>query len=537
VTGRCPLPHKDTRKGVASRRRRLNAKALHSAVDASPLPARLADSGGRTLVANRSWLQMTGLDEREAEGDGWLDSVDPEDRQRYRDAFEAAVRAESPARIVYRLRRGASEGRQVRDTLHFERDTFGFLHCVIASIPLEFEQGASVQAREREACATSDRFLSLVSHEMRSPLHSIQTWVHVLENHDFHGEPVVGRALAGIRTGVAQQLRLIEELLDAARVMSGQLRLMKAALPLRPALEAALHDAREAARGKGVRLTVRMSLDADEIDGDADRIRQAFANLLDNAVKFTPGGGAVTVGASAEGGRATVAVSDTGPGLEGETLASLFDPFRHATRNVERRMQEGLGLGLAVARGIIELHGGKLSAESAGLECGATFRVTLPLRLAAVPAVHAAIAGEAAGSTLPSLSGVRVLLVDDQKEAREAVATLLGQAGASVRTAESGREAMAVLQSARQDDFPDVLICDIAMPEEDGYTTLKRIRAWQRSQPGEPALPAVALTAFAEREDRVRSVAAGFQMHLSKPVAPLELALAVESIARGRRAG
>jgi len=272
--------------------------------------------------------------------------------------------------------------------------------------------------------------------------------------------------------------------------------------------------------------------------GDMVRVRQILTNFTSNAVKFTPPGGSIWVSAIPEGATVRIEVRDNGAGIPPEFLPYLFDPFRQADQGSSSRSQDGLGLGLVLVQRLAELHGGHVSCESEGVDRGATFRVYLPLSrdsgARGVPSTPSSGAMERA-TALPSLSGIRVLLIDDQREARESLATLLEQAGAQVALAASGQEALACLAMEDAAEQPEVIICDIAMPDEDGYATLRRIRAWEASHPGQPRRPAVALSAFTQREDRIRALSEGFQMHLTKPVAPAELVIVISSAARGMR--
>ena len=406
----------------------------------------------------------------------------------------------------------------------------------------EDEKRAQMLARERNARAHAesasfarDQFLAIVSHELRSPLNGIKSWTHVLENLLGDASATVRRALAGIMIGVEHQVRLIEDLLDVTRAMSGTLGLVKHPMPIMPVLADAVEGVRALAIEKDLRLATDYGLGEREMHGDPDRVRQIFTNLLTNAVKFTPPGGTIRVTARAEGDMACVEVRDNGVGVAPEFLPYLFDPFRQAEGSSSRR-QEGLGLGLALVQRLAELHGGHATCESEGVDRGATFRVFLPLRRESgarvvVPEAHR---DGPNASALPSLEGVHVLLIDDQREARESLGALLTQAGARVDLAGSCRDAMVSLEHAPESARPEVIVCDIAMPEEDGYATLKRIRAWESAH-GAGKRPAVALTAFTEREDRSRALAEGFQMHLTKPVAPAELIIVIASAARRTR--
>jgi PAS domain S-box-containing protein len=416
--------------------------------------------------------------------------------------------------------------------------------CDDTAREVEEERRAEILARERNARANAesatlarDQFLAIVSHELRSPLNGIKCWTHVLENQLRDAQPSVRRALAGIMTGVEHQVRLIDDLLDVTRAMSGNLGLAKQPMPLLPVLADAVESLRALALEKGLHIVTDYGMGAREIHGDPDRVRQIFVNLVTNAVKFTPPGGTVRIGAAAEGPMARIEVRDDGAGIPPEFLPYLFDPFRQSDQGSSSRRHEGLGLGLALVQRLAQLHGGHVTCESDGVDRGATFRVYLPLRRDS--GTHVAMADDRPGDdlavALPSLSGIRVLLIDDQRDARESLAALLTQAGAQAEACASAQEAMAHLAMDRGEDAPEVIVCDIAMPEEDGYATLKRIRAWEAAHPGHPRRPAVALSAFTQREDRIRALSEGFQMHLAKPVAPAELVIVIASVARGMR--
>ena len=398
------------------------------------------------------------------------------------------------------------------------------------------ERERSARASAEQATLARDQFLAIVSHELRSPLNGIKSWTHVLQNHLRDADPAVKRALAGIMIGVDHQVRLIEDLLDVTRALSGNLGLVKQPMALLPVLADAVESLRASALEKGLQVVNEYDIGTHEIHGDADRIRQVFVNLLNNAIKFTPRGGSIRVAARAEGAMARVDFVDSGAGITPEFLPYVFDPFRQADQRATRTSQEGLGIGLALVQRLCAMHGGYATCDSEGAGKGSTFSVHLPLR----PEVAASVVVESSArepATLPSLSGIRVMLIDDQREARESVATLLSQAGAAVDTAASGQEALARLAIADEAEQPQVIVCDIAMPGEDGYATLKRIRAWESSRtPGRAKCPAVALSAFNQREDRMKALAEGFQMHLTKPVAPAELIVVLASMVRGMRA-
>ncbi len=395
---------------------------------------------------------------------------------------------------------------------------------------LASERIARIQAET--AARARDEFLAIVSHELRAPLNGIQSWAHVLENYvkDVTSAPLAQRALQGIKTGVGQQVRLIEDLLDVTRMMSGKMRLVKQPLALLPALQAAVESVRVLAAAKRIGIACTYRITSEQIDGDAGRVQQIFWNLLSNAIKFTREGGNVWLDAAHAEQDICVTVRDDGVGISAEFLPQLFNRFSQEDTS-STRDHSGLGLGLFLVRHLVELHGGWVKAESAGQGKGATFSVHFPLRAQSEKYLPAG-PGEAGALALPSLAGLSILLIDDQEEARESLAVVLLSAGAQVFTAASARAALDWLPTLPPDRLPAVLVCDIAMPGEDGYAVLRKIRTWQSEHGDMPLqrLPALALTAFAQREDRIRALTAGFQMHITKPVAPEELIVVIDTM-------
>jgi len=395
------------------------------------------------------------------------------------------------------------------------------------------ERNARIQAET--AARARDEFLAIVSHELRAPLNGIQSWAHVLENYveDLATAPLAQRALQGIKTGVSQQVRLIEDLLDVTRMMSGKLRLIKQPLALLPAVQAAIASIRSMASAKNITINCNYHITSEQIDGDADRVQQIFWNLLSNAVKFTPDGGEIWIEAAQAGQGISVTVRDNGVGISPDFLPKLFHRFsQEDTSNT--RDHSGLGLGLFLVRHLVELHGGRVAAHSEGEGKGTTFSVYFPLRQQTEKYAISCTVRESDTSNLPlpSLSGRRILLIDDQAEARESLMVVLTNAGANVFAADSAVTAMEWLHTLKESALPDVLISDIAMPGEDGYAVLRRIRAWTSTDGSTPLsrIPALALTAFAQREDRIRALTAGFQMHVTKPVAPEELIVVIDTM-------
>ncbi len=391
-----------------------------------------------------------------------------------------------------------------------------------------------LREQAEQANRVKEEFLSVVSHELRTPLNHMYGWIKLLRAGNLSPQESA-HALETIERNAAAQNRLIEDLLDVSRVMSGKLRLDIHQLEPAGVIRATVDAARPAAEAKGIQLEIKLSAQAGQIDqanllsADPDRLQQVVWNLISNAIKFTPSGGRVTVELAHSEGQFEIIVSDTGQGIAPELLPFVFDRFRQADSSITRQ-QGGLGLGLAIVRHLVELHGGTVSADSPGLDCGATFRVTLPTLVTQAEAspkfAGASVkdAGEIDWQSLPSLSGLKVLAVDDEADARYLLESLLRMSGAEVRTANGLIEAHAVVE----DWHPDLLVSDIGMPDGSGYDLIRQIR--QREKSAGSYLPAVALTAYGRPEDRLRALSAGFQMHVPKPVEPAELIAVLASL-------
>ena len=391
----------------------------------------------------------------------------------------------------------------------------------------EREQTARVEAEALNR--GKDQFLATLSHELRTPLNSIYGWARMLEAGRLDPE-AMKRATQGILRGAKAQVQLIEDLFDVSRVITGKMHLAVRPLVVSEVLEAALDTVRPAALAKGIRLDVTLDPLVSLILGDPDRLQQVVWNLLSNAVKFTPQGGRVQLVLKSAGSQIEISVSDTGQGIAPEDLPQLFERFRQLDTGSTRR-HGGIGIGLALVRHLVELHGGTVAATSRGVGQGSTFSVTLPVSIAPqtvppAPAGHPAEPGPDAEKLKPaSLRDLRVLVVDDDLDGRELAALLLVNAGADVRTAGSAADAMTALEEW----WPDVLVTDLEMPHEDGYSLLKRARHFAMLHGRR--LAALALTAYGRSEDRVRTLAGGFNLHLAKPADPAELVLAVANLA------
>jgi signal transduction histidine kinase len=411
---------------------------------------------------------------------------------------------------------------------------------LIRSVRYAVERGrlererAKLLTRERAARTEAeaanrakDEFLAIVSHELRTPLSAMLGWSRMLRTDKL--DPItVTRALEAIERNAQAQTRLIEDLLDISRITTGKLRLNVRPVELASVLKAAIDTMRPAAEAKDISLQTTFDANAGFISGDPDRLQQIAWNLLSNAIKFTPQGGRVLVRLERVGSHVEITVSDTGQGISPEFLPHVFDRFRQADSSTARKYG-GLGLGLSIVRYLVELHGGLVQVESPGDEHGATFRVSLPL-LAGQSEIRGEEKRQMAESSLAatgarSIDGVRVLLVDDEADCREVIAAMLLQCNADVLAVASASEALEALEQWR----PDVMLSDIEMPGEDGYSLMRKVRALDGKRGGQ--IPAAALTAYGRSEDRTRALEAGYHIHLPKPVEPSELAIVVANLA------
>ena len=381
----------------------------------------------------------------------------------------------------------------------------------------------TARAEVEGANRAKDEFLAVLSHELRTPLQSMLGWVKLLKLGKLDAD-AAARALSTLERNTRTQAQLIGDLLDVSRIVAGKLRIELRPLELRPVLEAALESIRAAAEDKGVRLHATFEPRVTVVAGDAERLEQVVWNLLSNAVKFTPPGGRITLRLERTATQAQIIVRDTGRGIAPATLPYIFERFRQAD-STTTRVYGGLGLGLAIVRHLVEAHSGTVRAESAGEGHGATFRVTLPLLQRTPETADNPDRGWSTDGHVPSLAGLALLVVDDDADTRDLLATALRGEGAEVTTVASVAEALAALEQRR----PDVLISDISMPGDDGYALVRRLRALQGTSGR--SIPALALTAHARPEDSELAFLAGFEAHVPKPVSPDELAQAIARLA------
>jgi PAS domain S-box-containing protein len=392
--------------------------------------------------------------------------------------------------------------------------------------------------RAREEAETANRlkdeFLATVSHELRTPLNAIFGWARMLRSGKLDAASIA-HAVETIERNAKAQEQIIEDILDVSRIITGKIRLDVSPVEIAPVIEAAVDSLRPTAEARGVRFQTVLDTNSNLVLGDAGRLQQIVWNLLSNAIKFTPKGGRIQVSLERINSHIEIHVSDTGQGINKEFLPYVFERFRQADNSTTRKYG-GLGLGLAIVRHLVELHGGSVSADSPGEGLGAIFTIRLPLAVVReggnqlnqpyASRFHQAIAGDVPLEFRGELEGVRVLVVDDEVDARDLLTIILEQCGAEVRAEGSTTQALAALKQWR----PDVLVSDIGMPGRDGYELIQEVRSLDASQGGDT--PAIALTAYARSEDRLKALRSGFQTHVAKPVEPTELAATIAGLVR-----
>jgi PAS domain S-box-containing protein len=493
-------------------------------LDVNELPLRAAGIT-REQVLNRPFWEAP-----------WWEGL-PEMQAGWPRRLESAARSDSPVFSVDSYQ--AADGTRVAEaSITAVKDSGGRVEFFIVQASDITERKRAEEEREvllreaQEANRLKDEFLATLSHELRTPLTAILGWANLMRGGQLAAE-TAAKALETIERSARSQAQLIDDLLDVSRIVTGNLRIDVVPVSPHSFIDPAVESVRPAAEAKGVRLRKVIDPGVGIVMGDPARLQQVVWNLLSNAVKFTPRGGSVEVRLEHADSHVEIAVADTGAGIDAGFLPHVFERFRQADQRTTRQ-QGGLGLGLAIVRHLVELHGGTVRADSGGEGAGATFTVTLPL--AAQPRRREAEERPhpAARDTLPAhdcperLDGLRVLVVDDEQDARELLAAGLGQCGAEVVTASSAPEALGALAGGKF----DALISDIGMPGEDGYELIRRVRALPADAGG--GIPAVALTAYARTEDRLSAMRAGFEMHVSKPVELKELIVVIANLARRR---
>jgi signal transduction histidine kinase/DNA-binding response OmpR family regulator len=460
-----------------------------------------------------------------AQNHGWLYLTDKLDAEEFSDADERlAATLTAQVAVAYENARLYTEAQRHAAELQQE----------VAERKQAEQERARLLVREQDARAEAeaanrakDEFLATLSHELRTPLTAILGWSHLLRTGNLP-EDTSASALETIERNAKAQSQLIDDLLDVSRIITGQLRLDIGPVEIDGIIAAAVDSVRPAASAKNIVLHAELEPIPGPLLGDATRLQQVAWNLLSNAVKFTPEGGRVDVWLRRINSHVEVRVEDTGQGISAEFLPHVFDRFRQADGTTTRR-HGGLGLGLAIARHLVELHGGTIRADSQGEGRGAAFTVSLPVTTAPVTGAGAdeTVPGDVEVSPARSgkLDGLRVLIVDDETDTRALIAFTLSMSGAEVKAAATAREALDMLQRWA----PDVLISDIGMPGVDGYAFIRKVRELETDS--KSMLPAIALTAYAGVEDRAQALSAGFQTHLAKPLDPGELVQVVATLA------
>ncbi|MEP7247765.1 MAG: response regulator [Gammaproteobacteria bacterium] len=386
-----------------------------------------------------------------------------------------------------------------------------------------YDREYAARKQAEEATRLKDEFLANLSHELRTPMNAIIGWTHLLRSGRLD-DSQRQRAHESIDRGARSQAKLIEDLLDVSRIVSGKLSLAMQAVDLAAAVDAAVDSQRPAAQAKGLTIEVSAAPAGFTVNGDVGRLQQVFLNVLSNAVKFTSNGGRIEVTHTLTDTDAEVTITDTGEGIASEFLPYVFDRFRQAD-GTSTRTHMGLGLGLAIVRHVVELHGGTVRAASEGRGKGASFTVAIPLATDVEGVPRGPLAGRMPGNYgPPGGSGVRVLVVEDDMETRDILSAILERGGFSYRSAGRASEALLVLDDWR----PDVIVSDIGMPDMDGYEFIRQLR--MRPAEGGGQIPALALSAFARNEDRDLALRSGYQAHIAKPVDPADLVRAIADL-------
>ncbi|WP_199339844.1 hybrid sensor histidine kinase/response regulator [Nostoc sp. FACHB-892] len=495
------------------------------------------NANGECDFFNQNWCEYTGLTLEQSLGSGWLAALHPDDIKNANEVWSNAVKNSTIYNNEYRFKRASdgsyrwqlARGLPLKDEQGIVVKWFGTCTDIHEQKQileerahlLELEQVA--RAKAETANRIKDEFLAVLSHELRTPLNAILGWSKLLQAGRLN-QAKTSEALATIERNANLQVQLIEDLLDISRILQGKLTLNITKINLESMVLSALQTMHLTAEAKSIEVSTVFEPLVGQVMGDSTRLQQVVWNLLSNAVKFTPKGGKVEVRLKQADGYAQIIVSDTGKGISAEFLPFVFDYFRQADSTSTRNFG-GLGLGLAIVRNIIEIHGGIVKADSHGEGKGAIFTVSLPL----LPDESPRMTNEQKDpafltSTSLRLSGIRVLVVDDDADSRDFVAFVLEQDGACVFTVSSAFEALQTLPQVK----PDVLVSDISMPEMDGYMLIHRVRTWTPEQGGQ--IPAIALTAFARNNDQHKALKAGFQMHLSKPLNPEKLVAAIAKL-------
>ncbi|MBD3887564.1 PAS domain S-box protein [Phormidium tenue FACHB-886] len=505
-------------------------------VESNIIGVLLAGPNGMILEANDAFLQIVGYTREDLHNGvmNWNEMTPPEYVQQDQQVLQelAITGSCAPFEKEY-LRKDGSRVSILLGAAQLESDDLAWV-CFVLDLTESKKIEALLRQQAEElsrANRLKDEFLATVSHELRTPLNAMLGWATMLRAKQVD-EGTRDRALETIERNARAQNQLINDLLDVSRIITGKLRLNVRPVVLVSVIESAIDSIRPAAEAKNIRIQSLLDPAAGPVSGDPDRLQQVFWNLLSNAIKFTPKGGRVQIRLERINSHIEITISDTGQGISPEFLPYVFERLQQAD-STTTRVHGGLGLGLAIVRHLVELHGGHVQAASAGIGKGATFIVNLPTTifrpaLIDIERVHPAISDTPPRFDASRLDGLKVLIVDDETDARELLSMLLRQHGAIVTAVASAREAFAAITQNQFAQRPDLLVSDIGMPNEDGYLLIQQIRALSPEQGGR--IPAIALTAYARTEDRIKALTAGFQSHVPKPVEPAEFIAVVTNL-------
>jgi PAS domain S-box-containing protein len=515
---------------------------LRQLADTIPQLAWMAKPDGNIFWYNQRWYAYTGTTPEQVEGWGWQSVHDPEVLPKVLARWRTSIVSGEPFDMTFPIKGGDGEFRPFLTRVMPFRDEEGKIVLWFGTNTDVSEQRRLIKERDElvtservarrnaeQASRLKDEFLATLSHELRTPLNAILGWSQILRKQNINNKEL-NEGLAVIERNSRAQAQLIEDLLDMSRIISGKIRIDVQQIDLAEITNSAIESVRPGAEAKEIRLEKVLDTHVGPVRGDAARLQQVIWNLLSNAIKFTPKGGKVQVALEQVNSHVEITVTDTGIGIKPEFLPYVFERFRQADATTTRQ-HGGLGLGMAIVKNLVELHGGKVRAKSPGEGHGATFVIELPLMVIQPgPEKDARTSGpESVAADLlceaDVLLGVSVLVVDDDEDARDLISRVLQECKAKVIVATSANEAMELLKRER----PSVIVSDIGMPEEDGYELIRQVRSLPDAQGG--STPAAALTAFARSEDRTRALRAGYQSHVAKPVEPSELVAVVASLA------
>jgi PAS domain S-box-containing protein len=549
IVGASKIARDITQQKRAEEALRVSNERFRLMADSAPVFIWIADHTKARNWFNKGWLEFTGRTADEEAGFGWTQNVHEDDLARCLQVYGEGFDSRRPFRSEYRVRRANGMARWIIEqaTPLFEGVGGSFSGYIGSCV--DFTESKQIQADREETLRAEraareeaervgrlkDEFLATVSHELRTPLNAILGWASLLRRLA-PGSDDHTRGLQTIERNARVQGQIIADLLDMSRIISGKVQLDVQAIDLQDVINAALDAVKLSIEAKKLRLRVTLDARAGRLRGDPGRLQQVFWNLLTNAVKFTPSGGRIDVVMERVNSHVEVSIEDSGIGIKPEFLAFVFDRFRQADASTTRR-HGGLGLGLSIVKHLIELHGGSVRVKSGGDGLGATFVIALPISVIrteeASPVERTAFSDvDVSTIELPSLRGVRALVVDDQEDARILICRLIEEHGGRCALAASAADA---LRMVAVEDV-NILISDIGMPDVDGYELIRKVRALQ--PPAVRNIPAIALTAYARADDRQRALLAGFQMHVSKPVEPRELIAGIASLLNlGAKAG